>query len=82
MNPYFQVIINDSGTFLKLIPGDGGLPSIQETMNYLDAKKYYNSLKAVLPDWKSEKYTYSQIEALASKDIPGFVKNTVLIPKS
>ena len=39
MNPYFQVIINDSGTFLKLIPGDGGLPSIQETMNYLDAKK-------------------------------------------
>ena len=49
--------------------------SIEEN-NYLDAKKYYNSLKAVLPDWKSEKYTYSQIEALASKDIPGFVKNT------
>ena len=39
MNPYFQVIINDSGTFLKLIPGDSGLPSIQEAMNYLDAKK-------------------------------------------
>ena len=47
-----------------------------EEKNYLDAKKYYNSLKAVLPDWKSEKYTYSQIEALVSKDIPGFVKNT------
>ena len=40
MNPYFQVIIHDSGTFLKLIPGTGGsLPSLQETMNYLDVKK-------------------------------------------
>ncbi len=39
MNPYFQVVISDSGTFLKLIPGAGGLPSIQETMNYLEAKK-------------------------------------------
>ena len=39
MNPYFQIEINDHGTFLKLIPGDSGLPSIQEAMNYLDAKK-------------------------------------------
>ena len=40
MNPYFQVIIHDSGTFLKLVPGPGGsLPSLQEAMNYLDIKK-------------------------------------------
>ena len=39
MNPYFKVEINDKGTFLKLIPGDSGLPSIQEAINYLEAKK-------------------------------------------
>ncbi|MCR5251171.1 MAG: FapA family protein [Lachnospiraceae bacterium] len=40
MNAYFQIVLNDSGTFLQLIPGDdGSLPSVQEVMNYLDFKK-------------------------------------------
>ena len=39
MNPYFQVEINDSGAFLKIITSEAGFPSIQETMNYLEAKK-------------------------------------------
>lgn len=38
---------------------------------YLDAKRYYKSLLAVRPDWKSEAYSLSQLEKLASADIPG-----------
>ena len=39
--------------------------------NYLDAKRYYKSLLAVKPDYKSEKLSLSQIEKLAAADIPG-----------
>ncbi|MBR5421291.1 MAG: DUF342 domain-containing protein [Lachnospiraceae bacterium] len=40
MGAYFQVEINDGGTFLKVIPGEAGIwPSLQEAMNYLDFKK-------------------------------------------
>ncbi len=39
---------------------------------YLDAKKYYKSLQTVLPGWKSDKYSYAQIEKLALSDVPGF----------
>ena len=47
-----------------------------EEENYLDAKKYYKSLLAVNPAWKSDKYSFSQVESLAQKDVPGFGKNT------
>ena len=39
--------------------------------NYLDAKKYYKSLISIQPDWKLDGYSYSQIEKLASADVPG-----------
>lgn len=42
---------------------------------YLDAKKYYKSLKTVNPEWKSEKYSYEQIEKLALADLPGLSGN-------
>ncbi len=37
---------------------------------YLDAKKYYKSLKAVNPQWKS-KYSLEQLENLVLADVPG-----------
>ena len=40
-----------------------------EEKEYLDAKKYYKSLKAVFPDWKS-KYTEAQIDSLAVTGVP------------
>ena len=40
--------------------------------NYLDAKKYYKSLKAVKPQWKAEGYSLEQIEKLALAEVPGF----------
>ena len=42
-----------------------------EEKNYLDAKKYYKSMTSVVPEWKSEKYTYSQIEKLLLSEVPG-----------
>ena len=47
-----------------------------EDKDYLSARNYYKSLKAVKPDWKSQKYSYNQLENLASQDIPGSGKNT------
>ena len=47
-----------------------------EEEKYLDAKKYYASLRAVKPGWKSEKYSYGDIEVLAWGNVPGFGKNT------
>ena len=47
-----------------------------EEEDYLDAKKYYKSLLAVKPDWKSEKFSYSEIEHLVVQTVPGFCKNT------
>lgn len=41
-----------------------------EEKEYLDAKKYYKSLKTVFPDWKSSKYTEAQIEALSITGVP------------
>lgn len=38
---------------------------------YLDAKKYYKSLKAVNPEWKSANHSYEEIEKLAAADLPG-----------
>ncbi len=52
------------------------LDAAVEDKNYLSAKNYYKSLKAVKPEWKSQKYTYNQLESLASGDIPGSGKNT------
>lgn len=52
------------------------LDAAVEDKNYLSAKNYYKSLKAVKPGWKSQKYTYNQLESLASGDIPGSGKNT------
>ncbi len=40
--------------------------------NYLDAKKYSKSLKAVKPQWKAEGYSLEQIEKLALAEVPGF----------
>ena len=40
-----------------------------EEKEYLDAKKYYKSLKAVFPDWKT-KYTEAQIDSLAVTGVP------------
>ena len=42
-----------------------------EEKKYLDAKKYYKSLKTVNPVWKHEKYSYEEIEKLAAADVPG-----------
>ena len=42
-----------------------------EEKNYLDAKKYYKSLKSVKSDWKSEKCSYEQLEKLAGAEVPG-----------
>ena len=42
-----------------------------EDKNYLDAKKYYKSLKAVRPQWKPSE-TYEQLDKLASAEVPGF----------
>ncbi|MBR3306338.1 MAG: DUF342 domain-containing protein [Lachnospiraceae bacterium] len=40
MNAYFQVIIDDRGTFLKMFPSDTGeLPGLQEILSYLEFKK-------------------------------------------
>ena len=47
-----------------------------EEERYLDARRYYKSLQVLIPDWKSEKYSYSQVEKLSFSDIPGFGKNT------
>ncbi len=52
------------------------LDAAVEDKNYLSAKNYYKSLKAVKPEWKSQKYSYSQLENLAAGDIPGSGKNT------
>ena len=41
-----------------------------EEKEYLDARKYYKSLVSVFPDWKYEKYTLQQIEAMAAKEVP------------
>lgn len=49
--------------------------------HYLDAKKYYKSLIAVKPEWKSDKYSYNQIEKLASADIPGLTGVNNKAPK-
>ena len=46
-----------------------------EEKNYLDSKKYYKSLISVRSDWKLENYSYSQIEKLASSDVPGISTN-------
>lgn len=43
---------------------------------YLDAKKYYISLQAVKPGWKSEKKSFGEVESLALRNVPGFEKNT------
>ena len=40
-----------------------------EEKEYLDAKKYYKSLKAVFPEWKT-KYTETQIDSLAVTGVP------------
>ena len=42
-----------------------------EEKNYLDAKKYYKSLKSVSPQWKPSE-TYEQLEKLAASEVPGF----------
>lgn len=42
-----------------------------EDKNYLDAKKYYKSLKAVRPQWKPSE-TYEQLDKLAAAEVPGF----------
>ena len=42
-----------------------------EDKNYLDAYKYYKSLRAVKPGWKAKNYSLAQIEKLAFADIPG-----------
>lgn len=47
---------------------------------YLDAKKYYKSLLAVNPEWKSEKYTYAQIEKLALSEVPGLAEQNKKAP--
>ncbi|SFI60830.1 serine protease, S1-C subfamily, contains C-terminal PDZ domain [Treponema bryantii] len=47
-----------------------------EEEKYLDAKKYYISLKALKPDWKSEKLSFGEVETLAWNNVPGFCKNT------
>ena len=45
--------------------------SALEEKKYLDAKKYYKSLKAVKPDWNTS-YTYDQLDKLAAAEVPGF----------
>ncbi len=47
-----------------------------EEKNYLDAKKYYKTLKTVKTDWKASLYSYDEIDNLAMQDVPGFGKNT------
>lgn len=42
-----------------------------ENKQYLDAKKYYKSLQAVNPAWKSESLSYAQLEKLSVTDVPG-----------
>ena len=43
-----------------------------EEKNYLDAKKYYKSLKVVNPQWKASKISYEEIEKSVMADVPGF----------
>lgn len=52
-----------------------------EEKNYLDAKKYYKTLKAVKTEWKSENISYSQIEKLSVNDVPGLTGVNKKAPK-
>lgn len=47
---------------------------------YFEAKKYYKSLTSI--GWKSEKYTYKEIENICAQDIPGLRKNKGQLPKN
>ena len=51
-----------------------------EEKNYLDARKYYKSLKSVLPDWKSQTYTYEQLDSLALSEVPGLAAENPKAP--
>ncbi len=50
---------------------EGKLASAIEEKNYLDAKKYYKSLKSVFPDFAYQGLSYSEIEKLALAEVPG-----------
>lgn len=45
--------------------------SALEEKKYLDAKKYYKSLSAALPGWKSQGQSLENIDRLVISDIPG-----------
>lgn len=47
---------------------------------YFEAKKYYKSL--ISAGWKSDEYTYKEIEALCAQDIPGLRKDKGQLPEN
>ena len=47
---------------------------------YFEAKKYYTSLTSV--GWKSDKYSYKEIESLCAQDIPVLRSNKGQLPKN